>query len=141
MKIPVRRPRHATVVAYLALFIALGGSAYAASKVGTRDLKPNAVTSPKIRNGAIRASDVQAFAIRSERVNVPAGAPNGSVDAVAECRKNERLVAGGGGWGARPPGDLPTLVGSAPAGAAWQVTGATSASANTLIASAICMRK
>ena len=30
-----RVPSHATVVAYLALFVAIGGSAYAVSKVGS----------------------------------------------------------------------------------------------------------
>ena len=136
----IRRPSHATVVAYVALLTALGGSAYAASKIGTTDLKPNAVTSPKIGGGAVRASDVKAFAVRSGRVNVPAGAPSAS-DAVAECRKGERLIGGGGGWGARPPGEAPSVVASQPLNEGWVVKGNPSASANTLIATAICMRK
>jgi hypothetical protein len=40
----VRRPSHATIVAYVALFIALGGAAYAgvnlpANSVGTKQLE------------------------------------------------------------------------------------------------------
>jgi hypothetical protein len=51
--------RH-NVVGYLALFVALGGSAYAAASlpknsVGTRELKNNAVTSKKITSGAVTA--------------------------------------------------------------------------------------
>ncbi len=55
-----RRPSHATVVAYLALFIALGGASYAAAtlpagSVGTKQIRPHAVTLPKLAIGARRA--------------------------------------------------------------------------------------
>ena len=66
-----RRPSHTTVVAYLALFAALSGTAYAAlgrNSVGTRQLKraavhnsdiaANAVTGSKVAPGAIGDSDV-----------------------------------------------------------------------------------
>ncbi len=51
-------PRHATLVAYLALFIALGGTTYAAFKVpansvGTRQLKNGSVTTLKFASGAV----------------------------------------------------------------------------------------
>jgi hypothetical protein len=53
------------VVALLALFIALGGSAYAASQlpknsVGTKQLKDGAVTTAKIKNGAVTGAKVDA---------------------------------------------------------------------------------
>jgi len=54
----ISRPSHATAVAYLALFVAFGGSAYAVSKVGTDDLQRSAVTSPKIENEAVRSRDI-----------------------------------------------------------------------------------
>jgi hypothetical protein len=57
MRIP--HPSHTTVVAYLALFVALGGSAYAASKIGTKELKHSAVTSPKIKKKTIKGADVR----------------------------------------------------------------------------------
>jgi hypothetical protein len=49
-------------VAYLALFVALGGTGYAAIKlpansVGTKQLKKNAVTSAKVKNHSLKASD------------------------------------------------------------------------------------
>jgi hypothetical protein len=140
MKIRIRRPRHATVVAYLALLSAIGGSAYAASKVGTSDLKSNAVTSPKISKGAIRAPDLKKLALRSGRTSVPGGTVSAS-NAVAECKKGERLISGGGGWGVRPVGEAPSLVASQPLNEGWIVKGNPSASTNTLIATAICMRK
>jgi hypothetical protein len=49
-------------IAYVALFIALGGSAYAAAalpknSVGTKQLKNNAVTGPKVKNGSLQVID------------------------------------------------------------------------------------
>ena len=49
-------------VAYLALFVALGGTSYAVvalprGSVGTRELKASAVTSAKVKNGALRRKD------------------------------------------------------------------------------------
>jgi hypothetical protein len=50
------------VVAMLALFIALGGGAYAAMKikpnsVGTKQLKDNAVTGDKVKDGSLLSAD------------------------------------------------------------------------------------
>ena len=58
----IGRPRHGTVAAYLALFVALGGTSYAAASlprnsVGTAQLKNSAVTSSKVRNGSLTARD------------------------------------------------------------------------------------
>jgi hypothetical protein len=64
-RIRVWRPSHTTVAAYLALFVALGGTSYAATKlpknsVGSSQLKKNAVTSSKVKNGALAAADFKA---------------------------------------------------------------------------------
>lgn len=50
-------------IAFLALFVALGGTGYSAvtlgkNSVGTKQLKKNAVTSPKVKNGSLTGSDV-----------------------------------------------------------------------------------
>jgi hypothetical protein len=50
-------PRHSTLVAYVALFVALGGTTYAAvslpkNSVGTKQLKDGAVTSSKLNANA-----------------------------------------------------------------------------------------
>lgn len=56
----IRHVRH-NVVAYLALFVALGGTATAATlarnSVGNAQLKSNAVTSAKVKNRSLRAVD------------------------------------------------------------------------------------
>lgn len=50
-------------IAYIALFVALSGTAYAASlpsnSVGTRQLKQNAVTTAKVRNDAVTSVKVK----------------------------------------------------------------------------------
>ena len=59
------RPSHTTVAAYMALFIALGGTSYAAVKlpknsVGSTQIKKNAVSSSKVKNGSLTKSDFKA---------------------------------------------------------------------------------
>src|SRR4051812_18104514 len=56
------RPSPATAIALVALFVALGGTGYAALKlpknsVGTKQLKNNAVTGAKVKAGSLDASD------------------------------------------------------------------------------------
>src|SRR3954451_22337955 len=56
---------YANVMATFAVFVVLGGGAYAATKlpknsVGAAQLKKNAVTSPKVKNGTLLAADFKA---------------------------------------------------------------------------------
>jgi hypothetical protein len=72
-----RRLSYANVVATLALFVALGGGAYATialprNSVGTAQLKNSAVNSAKVRNGSLRASDFRSSDLAQLRG--PAGA-------------------------------------------------------------------
>lgn len=67
---PRRRPAHATVVAYVALFIALGSTAWALHansvrsrhivdhQVKTQDLGPNSVNSAKVANNSLSGADI-----------------------------------------------------------------------------------
>jgi hypothetical protein len=54
------RPGHGTVIAYIALFIALGGTSYglATGSVNSREIKNNTVRGKDIRRGAVAGSDV-----------------------------------------------------------------------------------
>jgi hypothetical protein len=47
------------LVALLALFVALGGSSYAAIKIGSRDIRTGAVGTRAIANNAIRSADIR----------------------------------------------------------------------------------
>lgn len=63
MKRRFRTPSPALVISLIALFVALGGTSYAAialpkNSVGTKQLKNNAVTSAKIKNGAVTAAKI-----------------------------------------------------------------------------------
>jgi hypothetical protein len=134
----IRKPSHTTVVAYLALFAALGGSAYAVSKIGTADLKRGAVTSKKIRDHSVRGRDLTKIFLRQDKQAVAAGNTAMST-AVARCHKAEQLVTGAGGWIgdgnltsgiASRQNDLYAVRGTNPDG-----------SADTLLAQAVCIRR
>jgi hypothetical protein len=55
----IRRPDHSTVVSYLALFVALGGtSAYAANTIGGGDVRDGSLLSRDIKNGQVKKADI-----------------------------------------------------------------------------------
>ena len=74
-------PSPALVVAVIALFVALGGTSYAAitalpaNSVGTTQLKDNAVTSSKIKDGTVAAADLSSSTGGAVKVVGGAGAP------------------------------------------------------------------
>jgi Collagen triple helix repeat (20 copies) len=57
--------RHTTAVAYLALFAALGGSAYAAVTVTGQNIKDGTVTGKDVRNRSIGAGKLSSTAVSS----------------------------------------------------------------------------
>ncbi|MCB8969292.1 MAG: hypothetical protein M9964_13850 [Solirubrobacterales bacterium] len=59
----VRRPSHATIVAYLALMLAIGGTAFAATQ-----LPRNSVTSKQVRNKSLKGKDVKSDALTGAQV-------------------------------------------------------------------------
>ena len=67
---PIReRLSYANVIATVALFIALGlGTAYAADKIGSKDIAKNAIKSKHIKAGNVKNSDLAAGAVDSAKV-------------------------------------------------------------------------
>ena len=60
------RPSHATVVAYLALFVALGGTgAYAANTIRSSDIVDGEVTSADVANQNLTGGDIKDNSISS----------------------------------------------------------------------------
>ena len=55
-----RRPSAALIVSSLALFTALSGGAYAATTIGSLQIKNNAVQSIDIKDGTIKTADMSA---------------------------------------------------------------------------------
>ena len=92
----LRRPSHTTAVAYVALFGALGtGVTYAAEKIGTADLKRDAVTARKIKDHSVRAGEVKEPIVR---VFTKQATMSAAYSVEARCKRNERFLSGGGGW-------------------------------------------
>ena len=66
-----RRTRAASpalVIAMIALFVSIGGVGYAASTVGTRDIRNGAVTAKKLHRGAVTASKIAERGVRAGRI-------------------------------------------------------------------------
>jgi hypothetical protein len=63
-----KRPSPAMIVALIALFAALGGSAYAAKKIGTKEIKANAITTGKIKKNAITTSKIKKEAVTGAKI-------------------------------------------------------------------------
>lgn len=58
MRAWIRLPSPAMGVALVALVVALSGTSYAVVRIGTKQIKNNAITSVKIRNGQVRSVDL-----------------------------------------------------------------------------------
>jgi hypothetical protein len=128
------RLNYANVTATLALFVALGGSSYAAltlprNSVGTKQLRSGAVRSGDVRDGALRVRDLSRDARASLRGATgsigpqgPAGAPAIKYFAVVEA--NGRLVRGSAtsGGSAGSPGSYVVGFPESVAGCAYSAT-------------------
>ena len=98
------RPSHATIVAYLALFVALGGSVYAANRISGSRLKPNSVTGKQVKEQSLNASG---FLPASGAFSHPCGA-GAATDLCAHTKlrlhRPSRIIAfGNGSWGVTVP--------------------------------------
>ena len=68
MRAWIRLPSPAMGVALIALLVALSGTTYAATRIGTKQIKDNAITSPKIRNGAVKNIDLARNSIVTAKI-------------------------------------------------------------------------
>jgi hypothetical protein len=62
------RLTYANVMATIAVFVALGGSSYAAAHIGSKQIVDNSVRSQDIRNNDVRGKDIRTGTIRSSDV-------------------------------------------------------------------------
>jgi hypothetical protein len=58
-----RRPKFSNVIAVIALFAVLGGSAYAGSKINGKKIKPGTVTSKALKDKTIKTKDLSDAAV------------------------------------------------------------------------------
>lgn len=63
-----RRPSPSLVVSFVALVVALGGTAWAASKIDTEDIKNRAVTTQKLDGGAVKAKKIGSDAVKGNKI-------------------------------------------------------------------------
>lgn len=70
MRTVLDRLSYANVIATVALFVALGGGAYAVKKnsVGTKQLKDDAVKSKKIADGQVKSKDVKTNSLKGKNL-------------------------------------------------------------------------
>jgi hypothetical protein len=112
-----KAPSPALIISVIALFVALGGTGYAAATIGTAQIKNKAVTNPKlaplsvglqkIRNGAIDTTKIGAGQVRAGNLasttqvfSAPVAiAAGGNAVAVATCPAGTRVLSGGGNGG------------------------------------------
>ena len=99
-------PRPAGVIAFVALGVAMGGSATAlpgALNVQAEDLRTGSVTTRAIHTDAVRVSDIRAGAVQDAELgtivsrkatNSLADGSSGRVD--VQCDPGERMIGGGG---------------------------------------------
>src|SRR3982751_298680 len=96
----MRRPTPSLVISILALFVAMGGTGYAALKlpknsVGSKQIKKNAVTGTKVKNGSLKKGDFAAGQLSAGATGArgPAGAngTNGTNGAPGEAVAYARI--------------------------------------------------
>jgi hypothetical protein len=63
-----RHLSYANVMATIAVFLALGGGAYAAATVGSSQIKSNAILSRHIKNGQVKNADLAANSVRGGKI-------------------------------------------------------------------------
>jgi hypothetical protein len=92
------RPSPAMIVACLALFVAIGGGAYAAAKIDTEDLKREAVTGPKIAKRTIKGNRVASDTLKGSKIQEDTLGTVPNADTVdgkhAECDPGRILFLG-----------------------------------------------
>src|SRR4051812_49444966 len=95
--------RHTTAVAYLALFAALGGSAYAAVTVTGKQIKDGTVTGKDVKNRSLGAGKLSATALGSLAGEAGPGGPHGPAGAKGGAGKQGPARATRAPGAAGPP--------------------------------------
>ena len=99
MSSSIRDHIRSNIVGYLALYVALGGAAWAAGQVGSSDIKDNAVRSNHIKDGQVKAADIDPTQVQA-RVSASC-APGQAIrtvgqDGTVQCETDD-VGSGGGG--------------------------------------------
>ena len=116
MKALLRRLTYANVMSTIAVFMVLGGGAYAAATIGTGQIKNNSIRTQDVRNGSLRGRDMRRNTLGAREIresslpflsNNASGigvfrgavapiSPDGINGSVAFCPAGQRVISGGG---------------------------------------------
>jgi hypothetical protein len=138
-----RRLSSAHLIAFAALVVALGGTAYAATKIDTEDIKSKAVTKKKLDTGAVSTNRLADGAVRAvklgpitevEETSPPATAP--PITATADCPAGTTVISGG--FRVDPTTNV-TVERDRREDNGWQADGVASAPGDTITAYAYCL--
>lgn len=95
MKHRMTRPSPALVISLIALFVAMGGTGYAAITINGKNLKNNSVAGKKLKNGAVTTKKIKNNAVTGAKVK--AGTLNGSDFAAGTLLRGPQGPAGKNG--------------------------------------------
>lgn len=86
-------PRPAMVVAVIAMIAALGGSAYAAGKIGTDDIENDAITARQVQNDSLKGKDFKEGGLKGSDIkDKSVGLKDLSDDAIASLKPRWLLL-------------------------------------------------
>lgn len=104
MRLPKFRPTPSGVLAYVALFVAMGGAAYAGAKIDTRDIAPRAVTGQKLASDSVSTAKFKDTAVapsadrlKSATVNTSSFdvSSDNNQGATVGCTDGKQAITGG----------------------------------------------
>ncbi len=147
------RPSPALVISLVALFVALAGGAYAATKIDTSDIKKAAVTGKKLAKDAVNSNKVKDASLTggdladgaisgsklagiTEVEETTTATVSPSITATAECPSGSTVISGG--FRGQPTGNV-FAERDQRDGNGWRADGFASAPGDTITAYAYCL--
>lgn len=112
-----RRPSHATVVSYVALFVALGGTGYAALKITGKDVVNRSLTGKELKRNSLRGREVKESKLGTvpQATEAESATHAGTADSATHAGTAESATHAGTADSATIAGDAATLAGLGPA--------------------------
>lgn len=136
----------AHLIAFAALAVALSGTAYAATKIDTNDIKSKAVTKAKLDTEAVSTNRLKDGAVRSDKLgsiteveetSPPAAQP--AITATADCPDDSTVIGGGFRATSVDPVDPVIAVRDQREDNGWQADGVAQQPGDTITAYAYCL--
>jgi hypothetical protein len=141
-----KRLSSAHLIAFAALVVALSGTAYAATKIDTDDIKNKAVTKKKLDKAAVSTNRIVDGAVRAAKLgsitevdetSPPAAVP--AITATAECPSGTTVISGGFRVDSIDPVDPVLAVRDRREDNGWQADGVAQNAGDTITAYAYCL--